>query len=301
MSELRVMVPLDPTKPDSRAVDVAVGLTASGGVVQLVSVTPADLPPAVIDAFLEDERNRFRGEAITAKRFDGGAVVRVLLEHIARTSPDLVVLDSHGRGPLGELVLGSISADLVRSSLSPTMLVGPACDVPSGFRQLMVAIDGSPDSIGALDVASRLSQRIGVTLELVEVAEEVAYTSDVAETAELHRLAEMVDPPVQAWDVLHGHDVVKALVDHVGSARDVVLVVGCHGRSEGRSHVLGGTATRAARHSPVPVLVVSPEAVAAVGTPGPARPSSRQAQATRPISALAARSGWTGRTRTVNP
>lgn len=260
MSELRVMVPLDPTKLGSRAVDVAVGVTARGGAVELVSVTSSGLPGAVIDAYLRDERNRFPGARITCQRLDDVGVVEGLLTHIARKEPDLVVLDSHGRGPLGELVLGSVSADLVRSSPVPTMLVGPACAIPSGLRQLTVAVDGSPDSLGALDVASRLSRRIGVALELVEVAEEMAYTSDVAETAELHRLAELVDPPVRAWDVLHGHDVAKALVNHVAPDRDVVLVVGSHGRSEGRPHVLGGTASRTVRHAPVPVLVVSPEA-----------------------------------------
>ena len=273
MNGLRVMVPLDPTKLGSRAVDVAVGLTASGGTVELVSVTAAGLPHAVIDSFLAVERDRFPAARVACQRLDGASVVGALLDHITRVRPDVVVLDSHGRGPLGELVLGSISADLVRSSPAPTMLVGPACAVPTGLRQLTVAVDGSPDSLAALDVASRLGRRIGVTLELVEVAEEVALTSDVAETAELHRLAELVQPPVRAWDVLHGRDVAKALVGHLGSDRDVVLVVGTHGRSEGRPHVLGGTASRAVRQARVPVLVVSPEAAAGGGARGLVRSS----------------------------
>ena len=268
MTALRVLVPLDPTKLASRAVDVAVGLAGHRGVVELVSVTPDALPTAVVDAFLAVERDRFPSTTVRCRRLDRDGVIDALLEDIARSGPDLVVLDSHGRGPLGEVILGSVSADLVRSSAAPTMLVGPACAVPTGLRQLTVAVDGSADSLGALEVASRLSQRIGAVLELVEVADQVAYTSDVSESAELHRLAEMVDPPVRAWDVLHGHDVPKALVDHVGADRDVVLVVGSHGRSEGRPHVMGNTAARTVRQSPVPVLVVSPEAAAGHGARG---------------------------------
>jgi nucleotide-binding universal stress UspA family protein len=275
MTGLRILVPLDPTKLGSRAVDVAVGLADREGVVELVSVAPASLPTAVVDAFLEVERKQFPDAAVRARRLEGADVVGVLLEHIALAGPDVVVLDSHGRGPLGELVLGSISDDLVRSSPSPTVLVGPACAIPSGLRQLTVAVDGSPDALGALEVASRLSRRTGAMLELVEVADEVAFTSDVAESAELHRLAELVDPPVRAWDVLHGHDVAKALVGHLGSDRDVMLVVGSHGRSPGRPHVLGGTAARTVRHSPVPVLVVSPEAAADGGRRGLAGSSRR--------------------------
>ena len=273
MSGLRIMVPLDPTKLTSRSVDVAVGLAGDEGEVELVSVAPVALPTAVVDAFLDVERDQLLGVTVRSRRLGGADVVASLLEHISATRPDLVVLDSHGRGPLGELVLGSVSADLVRSSPSPTVLVGPDCAVPTGLRQLTVAVDGSPDALGALEVASRLSKPIGAMLELVEVADEVAFTSDVAESAELHRLAELVDPPVRAWDVLHGHDVAKTLVDHIGSDRDVILVVGSHGRSEGRPHVLGGTAARTVRHSPVPVLVVSPEAAAGPGDRGLARSS----------------------------
>lgn len=258
----RIMVPVDPGRPPTKASPTAAGIAGPGTVVELVAVTPPGLPPAVVDAFLAAERDRFPDLAVETVRLDSPDVVGALLERIIQTRPDLVVLDSHGRGPLGELVLGSASADLVRSSPSPTILVGPDCEAPSATTRLVVAVDGSPDSLGALDVASRLSTRLAVPLELVEVAETMPYSSDVAESAELHRLAASVDPPVRRWDVLHGSDVPRALVDHIGAERGVILVVGSHGASPGRPNVMGGTAARTVRHSPVPVLVVSPQAAA---------------------------------------
>lgn len=257
---VRIMVPLDPTHAPRRAVDVAVGLAGPDAVVELVSVTPPGLPTPVVDTFLAGERDRHPGTRMEVTRLDAPVIVLALLEHIASTAPDLVVLDSHARGPLGELVLGSVSADLVRSSHAPTMLTGPACGPDTKLARLVVAVDGSLDSLDALDVASRLSDRLGVPLELVEVVEELPYTSDIAESAELHRLAESVEPPVRRWDVLHGHDVAKALNDHVKGDRGAVLVLGTHGRSLGRPNPLGGVAARTVRHSTVPVLVVSPEA-----------------------------------------
>lgn len=264
MTPLRLLVPVDPTHPSMPAAELALGLATPTTTVELVAVTTAGLPDEVIERFLEEERRRLPG-ATVAHRLDGPDVVDALLDHIARTEPDLVVLDSHGRGPLGELVLGSVSADIVRSSSAPTMLVGPTCAPVTELRRFTVAVDGSSDSIGALDVAARLSRRFEVPMELVEVAEEMAYTSDVAETAELHRLALRVDPPVRSWDVLHGHDVSRSLVEHVRHEPGAVLVLGTHGRSDGRPNVLGGTAARTVRHSTVPVLVVSPQAAAADG------------------------------------
>ena len=260
MSPLRFLVPIDPTHPAMPAAEVAVALATPSTVVELVAVTAAGLPGAVVDAFLAEERARLAGAEVEVRRLDGPSVVDALLGHIVHADPDLVVLDSHGRGPLGELVLGSVSADLVRSSVAPTMLVGPACGPVAELQRFTVAVDGSADALGALEVAAHLSRRFSIPLELVEVAEETAYTSDVAESAELHRLARLVDPPVRNWDVLHGHDVPRALIDHVRSEPGVVLVLGSHGRSAGRPNVLGGTAARTVRHSTVPVLVVSPQA-----------------------------------------
>lgn len=265
MSPLRFLVPVDPAHPSMPAAQIAVALATPATTVELVAVTTAGLPAEVVDTFLADEASRFEGPGVEVRRLEGPGVVDVLLHHITSTDPDLVVLDSHGRGPLGELVLGSVSADLVRSSSAPTLLIGPACEPVGELRRLTVAVDGSSDSLGALDVASGLSRRFSVPIELVEVTEEMAYTSDVAESAELHRLALRVDPPVRSWDVLHGHDVPRALNDHVRFEPGAVLVLGSHGRSAGRPNVLGGTAARTVRHSTVPVLVVSPQAASDEG------------------------------------
>lgn len=265
MTTLHFLVPVDPTHPGMPAAQIAVSLATPATTVELVAVTTSGLPAEVVDTFLEEERARFPDASVEVRRLEGAGVVDVLLHHISSTDPDLVVLDSHGRGPLGELVLGSVSADLVRSSSAPTLLIGPACRPVGELRRLTVAVDGSSDSLGALDVAAALSRRFAVPIELVEVTEEMAYTSDVAESAELHRLALRVEPPVRSWDVLHGHDVPRALIDHVRVEPGVVLVLGSHGRSAGRPNVLGGTAARTVRHSTVPVLVVSPQAAADVG------------------------------------
>jgi nucleotide-binding universal stress UspA family protein len=262
--DVRITVPLDPAHRADHVLEVAASLAGEHTVVELVSVEANGLPAVVVDAFLVTERDRIPDVRVETMRLGGPDVVTALLRRIATSHPDLVVLASHGRGPLGELLLGSVSADLVRSSPVPTLLVGPACEEGARLERLVVGVDGSPDSLGALDVASHLSARLGLSLELVEVAEGMPYSSDVAESAELNRLASSLDPPVRRWDVLHGSDVSKALIDHVSGDRGVALVLGTHGRSPGRPQVLGGVTARTVRHAPVPVLVVSPEAASTV-------------------------------------
>lgn len=264
--DTRIMVPLDPARPPEHVVDVAASLATPGTIVELVAVEADGLPAVVVDAFLDAERDRHGSLRVEVRRLTGPDVVSALLARIASAQPDLVVLASHGRGPIGELILGSVSADLVRSSPVPTVLVGPACHPAAGIDRLVVGVDGSADSLGALDVASHLAARFDLEIELVEVTDEATPSGDVVESAELQRLARALEPPVRRWDVLHGSDVPRALVDHVDHDRGAALVLGTHGASPGRPSVLGSTATRTVRQAPVPVLVVSPEAASTVAT-----------------------------------
>ena len=260
----RLLAALDPDRPSSPAAEVAGRLSwQTHALLELVSVAPGDLPGDAVQAFLEGERQHMEGLEVVTTQLTGPDVVGALLSRIQHTRPDLVVLDSHGRTPVGELILGSVSADLVRSSPSPTLLVGPDCRGAADVDRLVVAVDGSDDSKAALDVAVDLAGLLHLELELVEVATGDlggAPPGDVSEGSELRRLASRTVPPIDRWDVLHGSDVSDAIIDHVDGHRKVLLVLGTHGRSPGRPRVLGGVAARTVRHSPVPVLVVSPEA-----------------------------------------
>ena len=266
MNHVHVLVLVDPVAP-GRAIEVGAALFRRGAAVSLVAVAPASMATAAVDTVLRDQAARHPDVAWKVERLVAGGreptVVDALLAHIGATRPDLVVLDSHGHGPIGEVVLGSTSADLVRSSPAPTLLVGPACDEIGAIDRFVIGVDGSADALGALEVASSLAERLGLHRQLVEVVGEIPVTAgDVEDTAELHRIVRTAAPDITDWDVLHGDDVPVSLARHVAGMPDAVLVVGTHGRSVERPRVLGGTATRVVRRASVPVLVVSPEAAA---------------------------------------
>lgn len=271
----RVVAVLDPTRPGSVAGLVAAAVARrAGAVLEIVSVTTKGYDPPETGSFLDGERSRHEGVAVVATRLEAHSVVDSVLDHLGGGGIEVVVLPSHGRTPAAEALLGSISADLVRSSPAPTLLVGPNCGEPGPIERLVVAVDGSDDSLGALHIARDLSTTLGVEISLVEVAAPSDYSpddrgaapvGDVIEGAELRRIAGALDPPVLLWDVLHGADVAQSLADHAAEAPGTILVVGTHGRTPGRPRVLGGVAARVVRHASVPVLVVSPEAAARRG------------------------------------
>ncbi len=261
---VRILAAVDPHRPASPAGEIAGRLAHRiGASLDLVSVVPPDLPADLVDAYLAAEANRQPFIPLRTTRLEGD-VVETLLSHIAGTEPTLVVLDSHGRRAMAEVLLGSVSADIVRSSQVPTLVVGPHSSLGATVEKLVVAIDGSDDAKGAFEVAAELAPKLGAELTLVEVVDPGGDLppSEIPESAEVRRIAESVDPPLDSWDVLHGSDVADTLTDHVDSDSRMALVLGTHGRSPGRRRSLGGVAAHTVRHSRVPVLLVSPEAVA---------------------------------------
>jgi nucleotide-binding universal stress UspA family protein len=52
-----------------------------------------------------------------------GSPLHALLDRVKETSPDLVVLGSHGHGAIASLLLGSVAEGMVRKATVPTLVV----------------------------------------------------------------------------------------------------------------------------------------------------------------------------------
>ena len=63
-----------------------------------------------------------------------GAIVETLLEIVRQKSIDLVVLGTHGRRGLNQLMLGSVAEKVFRLALCPVLTVGPKLR-PSGLKK----------------------------------------------------------------------------------------------------------------------------------------------------------------------
>jgi nucleotide-binding universal stress UspA family protein len=84
---------------------------------------------------------------------------------------DLIIMTTRGRGGLARLLLGSVADAVVRHARCPVLLV-PADARHSEehdprYRQLLVAVDGSPEAERALPHALALAQRFDAEVTLV--------------------------------------------------------------------------------------------------------------------------------------
>ena len=140
------------------------------------------------------------------------------------------------------------------------------------FRHIVAAVDGSVASQKALDRALVLAAKVGASLDIVSVEEELPhYLSRKAELTanqsdaeryygQLH--AEAVVRAAQlgvttTTKIIAGHEV-YAIVQYVRERAADLLVIGAIGHSAVWSIFLGSTADKLVAHSPTSILVVHP-------------------------------------------
>ena len=135
-----ILVALDGSRSAARVLDEAIAVARGDGArLTLIAVaapprwrcTSPYVVPFPTDADLESEAHRIVEEA-EARVPDGipvstvvrhGCVSKAILDRVAAAEHDLVIMGSHGRGPLRALLLGSVSRAVAARSPVPVRIV----------------------------------------------------------------------------------------------------------------------------------------------------------------------------------
>ena len=138
------------------ALGAAIGIAArTGAAIQVLSVV--EPPSAVVlgyawgyGEFEQTARDDLAGslaatmaEVASRVEIDGDVVDGYADDELARlsTEVDLLVCGSHGRGALGRVMLGSVSAGVMRKARCPVLIVPRGA--PDGFAELRAAPEGA--------------------------------------------------------------------------------------------------------------------------------------------------------------
>jgi nucleotide-binding universal stress UspA family protein len=105
---------------------------------------------------------------------------------------DLIVMTTHGRGPVSRFWLGSVADQLVHRLPMPLLLIRTQEDSPlprdePELRNLLVALDGTPTAEQILQPAGVLAKLMGASCTLLRVV-----PAEVSSTANTERA---VDAP----------------------------------------------------------------------------------------------------------
>ncbi len=191
------------------------------------------------------------------------------LGELASQENGCLCMMAHGRRPVPEMLIGSVTAGVVRRAHRPVYLCGPRYDscVHQRVDVLAVCVDGSKLSEQILPHVAALSKRLGARLQLLQVIDitaarkptELGHT-DVMDSAYLNALARRIESEQALevdWEVLHG-DPADSIVSYLADSHNTMLAMTTHGRS-GLSQVVAGSVSHEVLHeASCPVAVLRP-------------------------------------------
>jgi nucleotide-binding universal stress UspA family protein len=141
------------------------------------------------------------------------------------------------------------------------------------FRNILAAVDGSPQSIRALDAAAELARATRARLTVMTVAilgrtvavgapglARILSDEDAQSHALLDEALDQVRPPQHVEKVITwGPSVPDAILEQAERGEHDLIVLGSRGRGPLRATLLGSVGRRVLDHSAVPVLIVRPQ------------------------------------------
>jgi nucleotide-binding universal stress UspA family protein len=235
-----------------------------------------------------DERSYLEGVKATAKATAGvptesalleGATAPALCRHAAEVKANLMVMTTHGRGPLSRFWLGSTTDELVRHTPVPLLVYRPVPDEPPPadfrFHRILVPLDGSDVAEEALGPAAEMARLMDARLTFLRVIEPVplvapdglVYTPPALDASLMDELTEQarayVDHVAARWQGeglkvetrVMINDLPTAAVLEAAEGHDLIALA-THGRSRMARLFLGSVADKVVRGAVCPVLVV---------------------------------------------
>jgi nucleotide-binding universal stress UspA family protein len=194
-----------------------------------------------------------------------GAPAETILEAALTEKVSLIALTTHGRTGAARWLFGSVAERilqasplpvLVARSFPPTVSRGKLESRP--VRNFLVPLDGSAQSLGALDPVLNLARPVDAHVTILHVAEPSPYDGhwdppDQTLQEADHRLREACIPARIEHRKGEASDVILRTADE--EAIDLIAMT-THGRSGPSRWIYGSVAAKVLREATVPLLVV---------------------------------------------
>jgi nucleotide-binding universal stress UspA family protein len=300
-----LMVPLDGESFGEYALPLALGIARrGGGSVQLVHVCASPAPTAFTAATPIDEEtrqmpNQERAAAYLralasclSERWDvpittallDGSVADTLYAHALTSRADLVVMTTHGHGPLPRFHLGSVADALVRRLPIPTLLARPhdqALDLLESvheqvFQHVLIPLDGSTLAEAIVERAVALGTPMDAEYTLLQALDlpTIGYAPALHATGAderilkqwrgeaQHYLDRVAEPLVARGLRVSAYTVIGApagaILEYTREHAVDVIAIATHGRGGLARALLGSVADAVLRGAGVPVLLFRP-------------------------------------------
>jgi nucleotide-binding universal stress UspA family protein len=250
-----------------------------------MALVPYALPDVHLGRALEDSLEDARAR-LEALEVDAGGVpvirearlglsARELVQAAREHGATLMVISSHGHGPVKRALLGSVAQDVIRGAPCPVLVVGEGRPGDRSFEHVLAAVDLSPVSRrvltravamlggrGRLRVLSLFEhplmvQDTGALLPRYFSAEDLARLGDAHRARVEALVAEVPHPGVEVQvEVMSKAPPPQVILEAAELLAPDLLVCGTSGHGAWHRMILGATATRVIAEARCPVLVV---------------------------------------------
>ena len=217
-----------------------------------------------------------RGVRVTTRIKEGPAAAAIIQAADLRAA-DLVVVGSHGLGPVKEFLLGSVSQKVARYAPCFVLIVKRA---PGKVRRVLLGVDGSCHAEAALKFLAGLPLPSDATVHICAVAQLPTFLPPNAgrsrepRATALRTIAKVVGAAAvrvlaEARALLARNEYAVTASLRVGHAaghllagirefRPDLVVIGAKGRTAVKWFALGSVAQKVVKYAPCSVLVVRP-------------------------------------------
>ncbi len=206
-----------------------------------------------LDSRIAGRRIRAAERALARRRPDirtkllHGADVGAALLREARTGHDLIAVGAGGDSRMAGLLLGRTSVKIAHRSPVSVLIARRGSRTRSAER-ILVAVDGSGESMAAAGAAGRIAERLGSEVTIAQVQEDEQPSVLIAASLLARR------PGVATATMASRGDPADALLELAGVTNATLIAMGSHGRGGLRS--LGSVSERVAARAPCSVLLL---------------------------------------------
>lgn len=259
----RILIPLDGSRVSERLLPDVVRLAKSSraGLLLFHAVPPPEYfsPTAAEHVHLERERSasslqllaeRLRREGCDAEgRVQMGEASREIVAEAERDHADLIAMSTHGRSGTREWAFGSVTERVLRTTRTPVLVFREGESWGPLVRRILIAAEGSEDSLEALLPVLDIAQAMGSAVTVVHAGRRPPPSVPMARRMLVsHHVPFDVKP-------LPG-DPVKAILGAVRSEHADLLALTASGKTAGNLDPFARVADEIVKKCDRPVLVV---------------------------------------------
>lgn len=281
----KILVPLDGSLLSQRALEPAVALAdQTGATLLLVRAPVADtLSFAVSEAGQAELRREVltyldsirasteRPNLSPTTQLIEGDVASAIIDVAVSQQVDLIIMSTHGYSGLTRWVLGSVTEKVLRSAPCPVLAVR----VARRPQKILITLDGSELSEGALEPGLSLAQGLGADAILLRTVPQLTLPASNADERDLnqqqqHDLIEEAEAYLQARSVSYTRSGVAIKTEvSIGPAAEKILeyievfgidliVMATHGRTGLKRWVYGSVTAKVLRGVSCSMVVIRP-------------------------------------------